>query len=281
MWPSTLSDAGLESSIPLNDSEFRQLQTLFYEQVGIQLPPVKQPLIRGRLGKRLRALGLASYGQYHQLLLSAQGADELETAIDLITTHETYFFREPRHFDFIRQVILPQTATQPDFTAWSAACSTGEEAYTLAMLLHEARQPRAWQVLGSDISRQVLSCAQRGLYPLARSKNIPLHYLKRYCLKGQGSYQGQFLVSSELRKNVQFIQLNLNQSAAGIGPFDLILLRNVLIYFDVKTKQRVLEHVVQRLKPGGWLLVGHSEALYEHRLPLEQVSSAIYRRLEA
>jgi chemotaxis protein methyltransferase CheR len=267
--------------IPLTEAEFQLLQRLFYERIGIQLLPVKQPLIRGRLAKRLRALGLDSYQRYYQFLLSEQGATELEIAIDLITTHETYFFREPRHFDFLRQTILPQYAKQQCFNAWSAACSTGEEAYTLAMLLHEARQPLGWRVMGSDISRQVLDQAQRGLYPLVRCKNIPLHYLKRYCLKGNGEYQGQFLVVGELRKNVEFVQLNLNQSGPDLGLFDLILLRNVLIYFDLKTKQRVLEHVVQRLKPGGWLLVGHSEALQEHSLPLEQIRTSIYRRVQS
>ncbi|WXL26790.1 protein-glutamate O-methyltransferase CheR [Ectopseudomonas mendocina] len=277
--PDVLEDAGFSQQITLSEDEFRQLQVLFYERIGIQLLPVKQPLVRGRLGKRLRALGIGSYREYHQFLLSPQGAEELEIAIDLITTHETYFFREPQHFEFLRQVILPQYVKQTDFNVWSAACSTGEEAYTLAMVLHEARHPLLWRVLASDISRHVLDCGRRGLYPLARSKNIPLHYLKRYCLKGQGAYQGQFLVAAELRRQVGFVQLNLNQKVPGVGPFDLILLRNVLIYFDPKTKQRVLEHVVERLKPGGWLLVGHSEALYEHRLPLQQVSTSIYRRL--
>jgi chemotaxis protein methyltransferase CheR len=265
--------------IALSDAEFLQLQALFYGQIGIQLPLVKKPLVCGRLAKRLAVLGLSSYQQYYQYLIAPQGATEMEIAIDLITTHETYFFREPKHFEFLQQRILPSYAQQPDFRAWSAACSTGEEAYTLAMLLHEARPQARWRVLGSDISRPVLGMARRGLYPLARGNKIPNHYLKRYCLKGQGQYLGYFLVQQELRDGVEFVQTNLNLPAPALGLFDLILLRNVLIYFDQATKLRVLHNVVQHLKPGGWLMVGHSEALQQHDLPLQHVASSIYRRL--
>jgi len=265
--------------IELSEVEFRQLQSLFYERVGIQLPPIKKPLICGRLNKRLLALGMPSYQRYYQYLLSPQGTAELEVAIDLITTHETYFFREPKHFDFLRQQILPKMNGQADFRVWSAASSTGEEAYTLAMLLHEARPHLPWSVLGSDISREVLKSAERGLYVMERGSKIPAHYLKRYCLKGKGQYQGYFLVERELRERVQFVHANLNLPMPELGSFDLILLRNVLIYFDQETKQRVLGNVVERLKPGGWLMVGHSEALHDTGLPLELVASSIYRKV--
>jgi chemotaxis protein methyltransferase CheR len=271
----------LGTQVALSEPEFRQLQALFYERVGIQLPPVKKPLICGRLSKRLTALGLSSYQRYYQYLTSAQGAAELEIAIDLITTHETYFFREPKHFEFLQQRILPASAGQADFRAWSAASSTGEEAYTLAMLLHEARPHLGWSVLGTDISRQVLQSAQRGLYLMERGSKIPTHYLKRYCLKGKDQYKGYFLVERGLRERVEFQQGNLNLAAPELGMFDLILLRNVLIYFDQETKQRVLNNVVQRLKPGGWLMVGHSEALHDTGLPIELVASSIYRKVAA
>ncbi|MCU1719426.1 CheR family methyltransferase [Pseudomonas sp. 5P_3.1_Bac2] len=265
--------------VALSDGEFVLLQALFYEQIGIQLPLVKKPLVCGRLAKRLAALGLSSYQQYYQYLLAPQGAAELEIAIDLITTHETYFFREPKHFEFLQQRILPAYAQQTDFRVWSAACSTGEEAYTLAMLLHEARSHARWRVLGSDISRPVLGMARRGLYPLERGSKIPNPYLKRYCLKGQGQYLGYFLLEQCLRDGVEFAQANLNLAMPALGMFDLILLRNVLIYFDQPTKLRVLHNVVQHLKPGGWLMVGHSEALHQHDLPLQQVATSIYRRV--
>ena len=266
--------------IELGDQAFRQLQRLFFERIGIQLPPVKKPLICGRLAKRLAALRMESYEQYYQHLVSAQGGLELEIAIDLITTHETYFFREPQHFDFLQHSILPAMASRADFRVWSAASSSGEEAYTLAMLLDSGRPQRPWSVVGTDISQQVLASARRALYPMTRGEKIPPTYLKRYCLKGRGQYEGYFLVERALRERVEFRQGNLTQACAELGLFDLILLRNVLIYFDPATKVQVLKHVVDRLKPGGWLMVGHSEALHDTQLPLELVTSSIYRKVE-
>ena len=265
--------------IQLSETEFRQLQRLFFERVGIQLPPVKKPLLCGRLAKRLAALGMGSYQQYYQHLVSPDGEEEMEVAIDLITTHETYFFREPKHFDFLQQKILPAVAAQDEFRVWSAASSTGEEAYTLAMLLDSCRPHQHWQIVGTDVSQQVLSDARRGLYVMARGERIPQHHLKRYCLKGRDRYTGYFLVERGLRERVEFRHANLTQPVPELGQFDLILLRNVLIYFDLPTKQLVLKHVLDRLKPGGWLMVGHSEALHDATLPLELLSSSIYRKV--
>lgn len=265
--------------ITLSELEFRQLQGLFYERVGLQLQPVKKSLICGRLAKRLTALQLPSYQAYYQLLVSSQGRAELEVAIDLITTHETYFFREPKHFEFLGQRILPQLRAQDEFRAWSAASSTGEEAYTLAMLLDRERAQQPWSVVATDVSQQVLRSARRGLYVMARGERIPLELLKRYCLKGRDRYEGHFLVERGLRERVDFRYANLIDDNPELGLFDLILLRNVLIYFDVPTKLKVLKNVVDRLKPGGWLMVGHSEALHDTALPLELVSSSIYRKV--
>lgn len=264
--------------IELKEAEFRLLQQLFYERLGLQLPPAKKPLVAGRLAKRLHALGLPSYQQYYKHLLTPEGADELEIAIDLITTHETYFFREPQHFNFLQQKILPQVAAQADFRVWSAASSTGEEAYTLAMVLDQHRSPKAWRVVGTDVSLGVLEAARRGLFPEVRGEKIPPHYLKRYCLRGKDRYAGYFLVERELRERVEFLPNNLTTPCPELGQFDLILLRNVLIYFDQDTKQRVLKHLLDRLKPGGWLMVGHSESLQETPSPMEQQAPSIYRK---
>jgi chemotaxis protein methyltransferase CheR len=266
------------SQIPLSDTEFRLLQRLFYEQVGIQLPPVKRPLICGRLAKRLAALQLHSYQQYYKHLISAQGAAELEIAIDLITTHETYFFREPQHFQYLQNSILPQVAAHPQFRVWSAASSTGEEAYTLAMVLAEHRSPKHWAVVGTDVSLAVLESARRGLFSLGRGDKIPPHYLKRYCLKGHEQYDGYFMVERPLRERVEFQPSNLTKACPELGLFDLVMLRNVLIYFDQDTKKLVLKNVLERLKPGGWLLVGHSESLQDLALSLEPVAPSIYRK---
>lgn len=264
--------------IVLSEAEFLLLQRLFYDQVGIQLPPVKKPLVCGRLAKRLAALRLDSYQQYYKLLVSPQGARELEIAIDLITTHETYFFREPQHFDYLQQKILPQLAGQANLRVWSAASSTGEEAYTLAMLLDQHRSPKAWSVVGTDVSLAVLESARKGLFVEGRGDKIPPHYLKRYCLKGRDRYAGYFLVDRELRERVEFRPGNLTCPAPELGLFDVILLRNVLIYFDLPTKQQVLKHVLERLRPGGWLMVGHSESLQGPPMRLEQLAPSIYRK---
>lgn len=268
----------IDRPIELADSEFRLLQQLFYERLGLQLPPSKKPLVSGRLAKRVHALSLSSYLQYYKHLLSPEGAAELEIAIDLITTHETYFFREPQHFNYLQHKILPMLATQADLRVWSAASSTGEEAYTLAMILDQHRSPKAWRVVATDVSLGVLQAARRGLFPEARGEKIPPHYLKRYCLKGKDRYAGYFLIERELRERVEFLSNNLTTPCPDLGQFDLILLRNVLIYFDPDTKQRVLRHLLDRLKPGGWLMVGHSESLQETPVPMEQQAPSIYRK---
>lgn len=275
---STLAMPLPNRQVSLTEKEFRLLQKLFFEQLGLQLPPAKKPLVAGRLAKRLAALELDSYLQYYELLVAAEGRDELEVAIDLITTHETYFFREPQHFNYLQQKILPQVAGQADFRVWSAASSTGEEAYTLAMILDQHRSPKPWRVVGTDVSLGVLRSARRALFPEVRGERIPPQYLKRYCLKGRDRYNGYFLIERELRERVEFLPNNLTTPCPELGQFDLILLRNVLIYFDPATKQLVLRHLLERLKPGGWLMVGHSESLQETPIRMEQLAPSIYRK---
>jgi chemotaxis protein methyltransferase CheR len=263
----------------LSDAEFQLFQQYFAKHIGIYLAPAKKPLLLGRFAKRLAALKLSSYAEYYRLLQSPAGAAERETAIDLITTHETYFFREPKHFDFLQNHILPTFAAGTELRVWSAASSTGEEAYTLAMLLDAFRSPKPWSVVGTDISQAVLENARKALFPMARGEGIPSHYLKRYCLKGTGKYHGAFLVESSLRERVQFRLGNLTQAQPELGQFELILLRNVLIYFDVPTKLKILTHVVDRLALGGWLMLGHSETLQGANLPLEALEPSIYRKV--
>lgn len=272
-----MSVAQRDQPLELKENEFRQFQQLFYDMIGLQLPPAKKPLVAGRLAKRVNALGLSSYQQYYKHLLAPEGVNELEIAIDLITTHETYFFREPQHFNYLQQKILPQVAAQPNFRVWSAASSTGEEAYTLAMVLDQHRSLKGWSVLGTDVSLGVLETARKGMFIESRGDKIPPHYLKRYCLKGQDRYAGYFLVERALRERVEFQPNNLTTPCPELGQFDLILLRNVLIYFDPPTKQLVLKHLLDRLKPGGWLMVGHSESLQQVPVRLDLVAPSIYR----
>jgi chemotaxis protein methyltransferase CheR len=277
-----MADGGVAMAynLTLSDAEFELFRQFFATHIGIHLSPAKKPLLFGRLAKRLTALGLDSYGDYYQLLQSPGGSAERETAIDLITTHETYFFREPKHFEFLQNHILPVFADSRELRVWSAASSTGEEAYTLAMLLDSGRSPKPWSVVGTDISQPVLENARAGLFPMGRGEGIPAHYLKRYCLKGTGHYQGAFLIERSLRERVEFRLGNLTKSQPELGQFDLILLRNVLIYFDEPTKFKVLTHVLERLAPGGWLMLGHSETLHGSGLSVETLAPSIYRKVE-
>ncbi|THF65073.1 CheR family methyltransferase [Pseudothauera rhizosphaerae] len=263
----------------IGDQDFARFQALLYKQAGIHLAPSKKVLLVGRLSKRLRALGLASFGDYYRLVTSGN-AQELQTMVDLLTTNETYFFREAKHFDFLRQDILPQRPRSTPFEVWSAACSSGEEPYTLAMVLAEELGGAPWKIAASDISTQVLERARRGHYSLERAQGIPPALLKKYCLKGVREQAGTFLIGRELRSRVNFMQVNLIEPPPAIGPVDVIFLRNVMIYFDQDTKRKVVANLLTRLKPGGWFIVGHSETLNGIADPeqLAPVRPTIYRK---
>jgi chemotaxis protein methyltransferase CheR len=262
----------------ITDAEFAQFQRLIYQIAGISLADSKKVLLVGRLGKRLKALDLATFGEYHRLVASGNAPDERQTMVDLLTTNETYFFREEAHFDYLRQVILPQHPAGQAFDIWSAASSTGEEIYTLSMVLADELGVNApWSILGSDISTQVLAVAQRGLYWLDRTRGLPQSYLKKYCLKGVRSQEGSFLIAPELRRHTRFMQINLNTTLPEIGKFHCIFLRNVMIYFDNDTKRKVVARLVEKLRPGGYLIVGHSESLNGINETVRPVKPTIYR----
>lgn len=274
-----MGGGGMHTEDDVSDHDMLLFQQLFKQHIGLHLPLSKKALLQSRLGSRLQELGLRHLGQYHALISSDQGEQERQRAIDLITTNETYFFREQGHFDFLVDECLPQWRSQNMLRVWSAASATGEEAYTLAMLLDSHRSSAKWSVFASDISMRVLRFARRGLYPLARGQNIPRAYLRRYCLMGTGEYEGHFLVQGELRKKVEFAQRNLTRlQDYEDGLYDLIFLRNVIIYFDCGTKLQVLRDVMARLRPGGYLVVGHSESLHGMELDLEMHSPSIYRK---
>jgi chemotaxis protein methyltransferase CheR len=200
--------------------------------------------------------------------------------VDLLTTNETYFFREPKHFEFLRDEIVAKRKAQGSFRVWSAASSSGEEIYTLAMVLADSLGNAPWEVVGSDISTRVLEKAATGHYSLARTEGIPPAFLQKYCLKGVRSNAGTFLIAPELRKRTHFCQINLTQPiTADIGEFEVIFLRNVMIYFDADTKTKVVHHLLPRLKRGGHLVVGHSESLSGLNIGnLETVRPTIYRK---
>ena len=256
--------------------EYLKLQQFLFSQAGISLGSGKQAMLAGRLGKRLRALNLATFSDYLQRV--ADDITECQTAVDLLTTNETYFFREPKHFAFLSQVAIPEFHAQQTVRIWSAACSSGEEPYSIAMVLAERRGQRPWEILASDISQSILQNARSGQYPLSRAQNIPPSYLQRFCLKGIGIHEGTLKIAPALLQRVQFQQINLISPRANVGEFDMIWLRNVLIYFDVETKVAVCQQLLQKLRPGGFFLVGHSESLQGMVAGLEMVQAAVYRK---
>lgn len=268
----------MDASI-ISDREFAKFQTLIHGITGIHLAPAKKALLCGRLSKRLRSHNLKAFGEYYDLVSSGRDPAELETCVNLLTTNETYFFREAKHFDFLREQILPRRPPGAQFRAWSAACSSGEEPYTIAMVLAEALSANGpWEVLASDISTAVLEKARLGQYPLERARNIPPPLLRKYCLKGIGGQSGNLLVDGILRKRVRFEQINLNAALPRVGEFDVIFLRNVLIYFQLDVKRQVVARLAKQLKHGGWFIIGHSESLYGVSDSLRPIMPTVYRK---
>jgi chemotaxis protein methyltransferase CheR len=244
----------------ISDAEFSKFQRFIYEAAGITLAAGKKILVTSRLARRLQHCECTTYAEYLHLLASGQRPEEVQIAVDLLTTNETYFFREPRHFEFLREQVRRSPRASPP-RVWSAAGSTGEEAYSIAMVLEDCMQGHPWEVIASDISVRVIAKARAGHYPMERARNIPLPYLQRFCLKGDGRQEQTLLVERSLRNKVRFLQVNLNAPLPNIGKFDFVFLRNVLIYFNADTKRDVVARVLGQLKPGGWLFIGHSENL--------------------
>ncbi|MBA1241848.1 CheR family methyltransferase [Pseudomonas japonica] len=266
------------SNSGITDADFAHFQRWLYQRAGIHMAASKKALVAGRLATRLRHHGMNDHGAYFAMITTPQGADEAQIALDLLTTNETYFFREPKHFEWLREQLPQLQRPGRTFRLWSAACSSGEEPYSLAMLLADCLGEKPWEILGSDISTRVLEKAARGHYPMERARNLSQEHLSRYCLKGIGRQAGTLLVDKPLRDRVQFLQVNLNDHLPKLGEFDVIFLRNVLIYFDVPTKQRVLSRLVPLLRSGGYFIVSHSESLNGVTDALALVSPSIYRK---
>lgn len=260
----------------LDEKSYRCFRDLMRRHAGIHLGDNKMQLVASRLQKRLRALSLSSYEEYCDLC--RRSPEELQTLIDTLTTNETSFFREPHHFHFLREEILPGFGKK-EIRAWSAAASIGAEAYSLAMLLEETFSGTGtrWEVIGTDINSDVIAQARTGLYPAELAAPIEQRYLKRYCLKGVGSREGFFLIDDPLRQKTRFHRANLMEPPAShLGTFDVIFLRNMLIYFDNPNKAIIANNVLRALRPGGLLFIGHSESLSSFDLPLRLLRPTIY-----
>ncbi len=273
----------------LSDKEFSLFQEFMQQDAGVWLAPAKKALVAGRLMKRLRHYGLATYKEYFDYTTRGPGraSGEYDVMIGLITTHETHFFREPQHFKFLSESVLSKwsAAYGTPFRVWSAACSSGEEPYTLAMTLSEhfggapqngGRPP--FEVLASDIDQVVLQKAQTAVYPIDRAGEIPAEYLPRYFEKGVRSQAGTIRAAKPLRQAVRFMRVNLNEPLPRMPEFDAVFLRNVMIYFDAETKQKVVARLAGVLKKGGHLFVGHSETLNGVTDGLKLLRPSIYQK---
>jgi chemotaxis protein methyltransferase CheR len=274
----------------LAEEDFDFLCRLIYERSRIHLGRDKKVLVATRLAKRLRQLQLSGYGEYCDLLRSPAREEELRYLIDRISTNHTHFFREMKHFDFLREKVLPPWSAKSHLDreplrVWSAACSSGEEPYSLAIHLAEHLAPahlNAWQIAASDISTRVLEIAEHGVYDADKLAGVGPELLRRHFQKGVGDRAGQFRVKDQMRQQIQFYHLNLLQPPYPFAQlFHVILCRNVMIYFDRPTQEALIAHLAERLVVGGYLLVGHSESLSAIKHPLQLIQPAIYLKTKA
>lgn len=273
----------------LSKRDYARLRDLVYQQTGIVLGSEKRTMLEGRIRRRLRELNLSSFGSYCDYLFSHQGLkDELVSFIDVVTTNKTDFFREPRHFEFLASKALPELsagmlAGRP-LSIWSAGCSTGEEPYTLAMVLSEYALAHAtfrFRILATDVSTQVLRKAALGIYTSDDVEPVPPALRRRYLMRGRESGSTRVRVIPELRRLVEFQRLNFMEPDYGpVKKAHVIFCRNVLIYFDRPTQEELLQKLCLHLLPGGYLFVGHAETLHDMDLPLAPVAPALYKRTD-
>lgn len=256
---------------------FHQIRQWLYQQSGIHLSVDKKPMVSARLQKRLRHLQINCFEQYMQLLSQQDQTEERQQALNSLTTNETYFFREEAHFEFLQQQ-LPSLKKQPELLLWSAAASTGEEAYSLALMLaDQLGLKHNWRLVGTDINDEVLEHARRGVYHLRQTERIAKPLLQNYCLKGVGKDQGKFMLRPELRNKIEFRQANLMNLTVMPEKFDVIFLRNILIYFKAEDKKHIVNSVVKQLKPGGLLVVGHTESINGYHPDIKMIKPSCYR----
>jgi chemotaxis protein methyltransferase CheR len=263
----------------MRDSEFEFIRTLVYERSRISLGPDKRELVTARLGKRLRATNTTTLGDYCRLLQSPAAEDELANLIDVISTNHTFFFREQAHFDFLRTRAVPELAGGQRFHVWSAAASSGEEAYSIAMTLAECLPQSPWAIEGTDISHRIIARAASGIYRDETVERLPKAVMRSYFQKGYGPQEGNYRIKPALRERVTFRQLNLLEGEPPFRDhFHVIFCRNVMIYFDRPTQEELVARLTRRLVPGGYLFVGHAESLTNIRHSLKSVQPAVYQR---
>jgi chemotaxis protein methyltransferase CheR len=270
--------AALDRHITLGSRELRAIADLVRRKSGITLHDGKRGLIEARLHKRLRHIGVASYREYLHLVEADESGCELTALLDAIATNHTSFFREAGHFAILRDVVVPAFAkTGRMLTGWSAACSTGEEAYTMAMTLAEGGCVN-YRLLASDLSTKALATARRGVYRMERVERIPMPLLRAYFERGLGDSTGLVRVASHLRQRIEFQNINLLEIRSLGRQFDVIFCRNVMIYFDQQARQQVVSMLERHLAPGGFLVIAHAETLNDVDHRLQPVAAAVFRR---
>lgn len=277
--------------LTLTQNEFQQLGTFIQQSVGIKMPLEKKVMLEGRLRKRLRSLNMSTFSQYMDYLFSNRGLEEeMIHMIDVVTTNKTEFFREATHFDYLVGTVLPKLVTThgagigEQLMLWSAGCSTGEEAYTIAMILEEfsSQYPGLnfnYRILATDVSTKVLEEGMRAIYEEEKCEPIPVPFRKKYLLRSKDASRRLIRIVPNLREHVKFRRLNFIQEDFGFRErMDIIFCRNVIIYFEKSLQEKILRKIVHFLKPGGFLFIGHSETLIDIDLPLRIEAPTIYRR---
>jgi chemotaxis protein methyltransferase CheR len=272
------------SDVQLSSAVFKQIQTLMYQRFGIALGPRKKELVVSRLADRLRERGLRSYEEYMRMVLqgktTGQGNDEISAMVDALTTHHTSLYREPEHFEYLEQAVLARLKSQSSISIWSAGCASGEEPYSIACWLMEkmgALRPET-AILATDISSRALQAGHQGAYAEERFGGLRTSWRQRFLLRGEGKWEGWYRFKPEVRKLVRFKYLNLNESFSNIGLFDIVFCRNVMIYFDQTTRERLLARLAKQLRPGGHFLPGHAESLPRELHGMKRVHPAVYRK---
>ncbi len=275
----------------MRQKEFERFSALIYDEAGIKIPPAKKTMLEARLQKRLKTLGMTRFDEYAAFVFSPEGQrQEMIHLVDVVTTNKTDFFREPQHFDFLVKQVLPNLHKRQGakdlaapFKIWSAGCSTGEEPYTMAMVLYEYAQANPgfrFNISASDICTKVLKTAMAAVYPEDRVDTIPLTLKKKFLLRSKDKKQGLVRICGELRKHVKFQRINLMDEELDIAELqDVIFCRNVIIYFDKPTQTRLMHKFHRRLAPGGFLFLGHSETLNGLDVPFQSVASTVYKKL--
>jgi chemotaxis protein methyltransferase CheR len=277
----------MDSALPeITEREFQSFQELIYREAGIWLSTAKIPLLAGRLSKYLRHHGMQSFQEYFKLV--SDSPTERIQMLDAISTNETHFFREPQHFELLRNTIFPRWVAAAaegnrsrSIRVWSAGCSTGQEPYSLAMaLLDYFPRGSGWEIeiVATDLSTRVLEIAKKGVWSAEKTREIPVEYLKAFMLKGFAEQAGQIKAGPEIRSLIRFYRVNLNETTYPFaGKFDLILCRNVLIYFDLKSRERVVCRLANYLSPDGCFFVGHAESLHSMSDILSAIVPTVYK----